>query len=77
MPFAAAAAIIFLIGIGIEKNWNGTSNDYAVSGDDTRIELPIVESVDDPNITVMTFQTDDPHITIAWFFDENPGTERR
>lgn len=33
-------------------------------------ELPVVESVDEPGVTVMTFQTDDPKVTIVWLFKD-------
>jgi hypothetical protein len=32
--------------------------------------LPVVENVNKPGVTVMTFQTDDPRVTIVWFFEE-------
>ncbi|MBN2414840.1 zf-HC2 domain-containing protein [bacterium] len=34
-------------------------------------ELPVVESVDEPGVTVMTFQTDDPKVTIVWLFKDD------
>jgi hypothetical protein len=33
---------------------------------------PVVENVERPGITVLTFQTDDPKVTIVWFFEDEP-----
>lgn len=34
-------------------------------------QIPIVERVNKPNVTVLTFETSNPHIKIVWFFDED------
>ena len=38
------------------------------------IPIPVVESVNQPGVTVMTFLTDDPKVTIVWFFEEEPNS---
>jgi len=37
----------------------------------TLTDYQVVESVNKPDVTVMTFNTNDPHIKIVWFFDKN------
>ena len=31
---------------------------------------PIIENVDNPNVTIMTYLTDDPKIKIVWLFED-------
>lgn len=33
-------------------------------------EYPVIEKVDNPNVTVMTYLTDDPKIKIVWLFED-------
>ncbi len=41
------------------------------------INYPVIEGVNKPGVTVMTFQTSDPKITIVWFFEEESNDERK
>ncbi len=41
------------------------------------INYPVIEGVNKPGVTVMTFKTSDPKFTIVWFFEEESNGERK
>lgn len=59
-----ALFILFLVGERMGPIENQSMNNEITSN------IPVVEHVDKPGVTVMTFKTDDPKVTIVWFFEE-------
>ena len=73
LAFAAALVLLLFTVLWIanhQRPWNFASqSDVAERA--TLSRMAIVESVEKPNVTVMTFHTEDPHVKIIWFFDPN------
>lgn len=66
-----AAAILVALFIGYSRRllWHDLGSE-----NDATLNYPVVENVNKPGVTVMTFKTDDPKITIIWFFEEEPNS---
>ena len=66
-PLIGLAMVLVLLFVKLEwkaiKLWHNQSAGKC---------LPVVQKVNRPNITVMTFQTTDPKVVIVWFFEEKP-----
>ena len=64
------ATVILVILIGFWINNNQTPELITKSLNDQVVNYPIIEKVDNPNVTVMTYLTDDPKIKIVWLFED-------
>jgi hypothetical protein len=64
---AAAVVIILLIGDARQTADHGSNPSEPLVRN-----YPVVENVERPGITVLTFQTDDPKVKIVWFFEDEP-----
>ncbi len=68
-----AAAIVLLLLVG--EPWQPVDRESNPQEPLAR-NYPVVEHVEMPGVTVMTFQTDDPKVTIVWFFEEEPNKNK-
>jgi len=64
------AAIILVILVGFWQNKNQQTEMVAKVLDAQTQSYPIIEKINNPNVTVMTYLTDDPRIKIVWLFED-------
>ena len=64
----AGVAVLF---IALFVNYRSHEKEEIVDANvQNKASLPVVEYVDKPGVTVMTFKTKDPKMTIVWFFEK-------
>lgn len=68
---AAAIVLLLLVGEPRQPTDSGSNPQEPMARN-----YPVVEHVEMPGVTVMTFQTDDPKVTIVWFFEEEPNQNK-
>jgi hypothetical protein len=65
-----SALILFVVLFGLRMKESEQSQKLAEAQENTFQNYPVVEKVNNPNVTVLTYLTDDPKIKIVWFFED-------